>query len=74
MWKRSTISNAGHASISSSGETKLIEILVDARGLEILGDDTRTWGKGCPDVGLGVESFLKSLLCEKAGLKHDAWI
>lgn len=74
LWKATTISNASHASISCRGETKLVKIGVDTRSLKVLGDDAGSWGERGPDVGLGHETLLESLLCEQTGLEHDRGI
>lgn len=41
----SRVSNTGHATVSSSCETKLVKVLVDLSDLEVLGDDTRSGGE-----------------------------
>ncbi len=74
LWKGARVTDAGHATITCCGETKLVQVSVDTGRLKVLGDDTRAWGKGGPDIWLSLKSLFKSFFGEETCLEHDARI
>jgi len=70
----SRVSNAGHATIASSGEAELVEVLRDTSNSKVLRDDVGAGGEGFLDVGRGGETLLDGILGEETSCKHNVGV
>lgn len=71
FWDLTRVTDAGHATIASSCEAKLIHVLTDASGLVVLGNDVGAGGERLFDVRLGAEALFNGILGEKTSGEHD---
>ena len=69
--KRAGVADAGGTAVADEIEAELIEVGLQARGVEVVGDDAGTWGEGCLDGGGDGESAFDCFLGEKTCGKHN---
>jgi len=67
----SGVTNAGHASVTGSGETELFEVGLNSSFLEVLSDNVGSGGEGALDVRIDSQAFLDGVTCEHTSLEHD---
>lgn len=65
------VSNAGHASISSSAETKFFKVGLNSSFFEVLSDDMRSGGKRALDVRSDSQAFLNGVTGKHTSLEHN---
>jgi hypothetical protein len=67
----SRVSNAGHTSVTSGGETKIFEVGLDSSFLEVFSDDVRSGGKRALDVRVDSQALLNGVAGKHTGLEHN---
>jgi hypothetical protein len=67
----SRVTNAGHATVTSGGETEVLKVRLDSSFLEVLSYDVRTGREGTLDVRIDSESLLDGITGEHTSLEHD---
>lgn len=70
----SRVSNAGHASVTGSGETELVHVGVNSSDFEVAGDDSRSRGERSLDVRTSSKSLSDSVLAEESSLEHNTGV
>lgn len=70
----SRVTNAGHASITSKGETKSVKILSDSSLFVVASDNLRTGGERGLDVSGNGETLEDSVLSKETSSKHNTWV
>ncbi len=70
--QRSAVADAGRAAVADQVEAELIEIYVEARLLQVVGDDFRSRRQAGLHPRLLREAFLDRLLRDEAGADHHA--
>ena len=70
----STIANAGGATVADGLEAELIEIGLEARFGEVIGDDAGAWSEGSFDHGADGEASFYGFFGEEPGGEHHAGV
>ena len=70
----STIADAGGATVADGLEAELIEIGLEARFGEVIGDDAGAWSEGSFDHGADGEASFHGFFGEEPGGEHHAGI
>ena len=74
LGQRPAVADARRAAVPDDVEAELGEVLEQARGLVVLGDDERTRREAGLDPRLGLEAALDGVSREQAGANHHARI
>lgn len=70
----SGVSDTGHASVSGGHESEFVEVLGDSRSVEVLSDDSGSWGEGGLDVWLDLETSLDGVSGEETSSHQRIWV
>ena len=72
--KRAGVADAGGTAVADEIKAELIEVGLQACGVEVVGDNAGTWSEGCFDGGGDRESAFDCFLSEKTCGKHDGGV
>lgn len=68
------VADARHASVASSCEAELVQVLLNVGLAEVLRDDVGAWREGRLDVWLHGESAFDGILGKKASSEHNVGV